>query len=191
MQVKKATAIGVLATAAIGIAILLTAVPSERRLKVSLDSRHDPETVRYAHELLDSSVARFLDPDGHDRLEEALEIRAGTRALDGFRIDHDATIATDYHRIAIHQARALGLAALALIFVGGLIGFVLWIGDRRSGWWLGASTLLVLAFLPTGFAFATSVPLGLALLGLQMTALSTVGRQSVTAMRLRTPEEIT
>jgi hypothetical protein len=138
MQVKKATAIGVLATAAIGIAILLTAVPAERRLKVSLDDRHDPETVRYGRELLDSSVARFLDPDGHDRLEKALEIRAGTRALDGFRIDHDATIATDFHRIAIHQARVLGLAALALIFAGGLIGFVLWIGDRRSGWWLGA-----------------------------------------------------
>lgn len=191
MQVKKATAIGVLATAAIGIAILLTAVPSERRLELSLDSGRDPETVRYGHELLDSAVARFLDPDGHDRLKKALEIQAGTRARDGFRIDHDATIAADFHRIAIDRARVLGLAALALILAGSLIGFVLWIGDRRSGLWIGASTFLVLAFFPIGFAFATSVQLGFALLGLQMIALSTVGRQSVTAMRLRTPEEIT
>ncbi|HSK01583.1 MAG TPA: hypothetical protein VK932_10100 [Kofleriaceae bacterium] len=194
MIVKKAIAIGVLAVAAVGLVILLTSVPAERRITIAFQGTL-PATIEHAKELVDSPVARFIDPEGHDRLARALAIEArvaagGSREIDEMGPYVNVALATEHHQMVIHRARLLGIAALAMIFVGSLIGFVLWQLDRRTGLWLGATTLLSLSFLPIGYAYASSPRLSLSLLVLLGGAIGTVGRQVVTAMRLRRPEEI-
>jgi hypothetical protein len=195
-QVKKTTALGVLVLSALGFALLALAVPSERRLTMYFDARvTDEKTIRYGRELLDNPIAWFLDPDGHNQLAHALAIEAriaagGHRELDEIDLLLDPTLATDHHQIAINQARIAGILSLALVLLGGLIGFVLWVRDLRNGGWIGASTLLCLALLPIIYTFLISLPLALVLAPLWLVAIVTVGRQSMIAMRLRGPREL-
>jgi hypothetical protein len=194
MALKKALAIGMLVVAAVGIVILLTSVPAKRRLTITLEGTV-PATIEHAKALVDSRVARFLDPEGHDLVARALAIEAriaagGSRELDEIGLHDDVTMATDRHQIVAHRARLLGIAGLAMIFVGGLIGFVLWRLDRRSGLWIGVSSLLTLAVVPIGLTYRSSTGLSVGLLALWLVALATVGHQATVAMRLRRPEEI-
>lgn len=191
--VKKTTALAVLAISAVGLVLLLVTIPSERRLKLYWEGGTDAATLRIGHQLVDNPVARFLDPEGHVQLARALSIEARVAAGGHLELDEiglDATMATDHHQIAINHARIAGVIALALIFIGSLIGFVLWVRDLRSGAWIVASTLLCLALFPVVYAFLISLPLALVLAPLLLTAFVTMGRQSMVAMRLRTPREL-
>lgn len=195
-QVKKTTALGVLVLSALGFVLLAVGVPAERRLTMYFDARvTDEQTIQYGRELLGNRLAWFLDPDGHNQLARALAIEAriaagGHRELDEIELMLDPTLATDHHQIAINQARVAGILSLALILLGGLIGFVLWVRDLRNGGWIGASTLLGLALLPIIYTFLISLPLALVLAPLWVIAIVTVGRQSMIAMRLRGPREL-
>ncbi len=194
MAVKKALAIGVLVVAAVGIVVLLVSVPAKQRLTLTLEGTV-PATIEHAKTLVDSRAARFLDPEGHDILARALAIEAriaagGSRELDEIGLHDDVTMATDHHQIEVSRVRLLGVAALAMIFLGSLIGFVLWRLDRRSGLWLAVSSLLTLAVVPIGVTYRSSTELSMSLLALWLVALGTMGRQAAAAMRLRRPEEI-
>jgi len=194
--VKMTTAVGVLVLSALGFVLLAAAVPSERRLTMYFDARvTDEKTIQYGRELLDNPIAWFIDPDGHNQLAHALAIEAriaagGHRELDEIGLDLDPTLATDQHQRGINQARVAGILTLALIFLGSLIGFILWVRDLRNGGWIGSSTLLGLALLPIIYTFLISLPLALALAPLWLVAIVTVGRQSMIAMRLRGPREL-
>ncbi len=194
MAVKKALSIGVLVIAAAGIVVLLTSVPAKQRLTITLEGTV-PATIEHAKALVDSRVARFLDPEGHDILARALAIEAriaagGSRELDEIGLYADVTMATDRHQIEVGRGRLAGIAALAMISLGTLIGFVLWRLDRRSGLWIGVSSLLTLSIVPIGVAYRISTGLSMSLLALWLVALGTVGRQAAAAMRLRRPEEL-
>jgi hypothetical protein len=192
--IKKTTALAVLVISALGLVLLLAAVPSKHRLKIYLDNLGtDQQTLRYGRELAQNPIARFLDPEGHNELARALAIEArlaagGHRELDELGLD--TTFTLDHHQIEVYQARVAGIIALALIFLGNLIAFILWVRDLQSGGWIFASTLLCLALMPIVYAFLISLPLALVLAPLLLIALVTMGRQSMVAMRLRTPKEL-
>lgn len=194
MAVKKALSIGVLVIAAAGIVVLLTSVPAKQRLTLTLEGTV-PATIEHAKALVDSRVARFLDPEGHDILARALAIEAriaagGSRELHELGLHDNVTMATDRHQIEVGRGRLAGIAALAMISLGTLIGLVLWWLDRRSGLWLAASSFLSMSLVPIGIAYRISTGLSMSLLALWLVALGTVGRQAMVARRLRRPEEI-
>jgi hypothetical protein len=194
--VKMTTAVAVLVLSGLGFVLLAAAVPAERRLTMYFDERvTDEQTLRYGRELLDNPIAWFIDPDGHNQLARALAIDAriaagGHRELDEIDPLLDPTLATDHHQRGINQARIAGILTLALIFLGSLIGFILWVRDLRNGGWVGSTTLLGLALLPATYTFLIALPLALVLAPLWLLAIVTVGRQSMIVMRLRGPREL-
>jgi hypothetical protein len=195
MVAKKAIAVGVLVTAAVGIAALLLAVPPKRRLTLYWEGGTDPAVLRHASELIESPVARLLDPQGHANLVRALAIEARIAAGGSLQLDEidpylNVTWGTDHHQIAIQRARIASLITLGFIFASTLIGLMLWLRDSRSGLWLVSSTLLLLTPIPLVFMFPSALWLGVGLAALAAIAFVNVVRQSVVALRLRTHREL-
>lgn len=190
MSATKPIAASVLGSSVIGIVLLLVAVPPARQLTRTWGSP-DSETIQYADALLASAIARFLDPGGHDRLEEAREAESRSYAASrSYSHKNDLAHVINDHIRAVHDARNAALAAFGFIFLGSLIGFVLWLADSRSGLWLVTQVLLALAVLPVLAVLWGSFLLGLPLLALLAAAIVTIGRQSRIARRIRAAEEL-
>src|SRR6478672_3094526 len=93
---------------------IAVANPGEHRIKMSLDDRQmrqsEAETTRWAEQLLDSPLAAFLDPRGHDRLQQAVEIEhhvqeRGSRNLDELGLQNDIFMTTNAHQVNVHNLR--------------------------------------------------------------------------------------
>jgi len=184
-----------LAVIVAAVVALLAGDPGQHKIVLSLDDRrmHQSEldTQKWAEELLASPVARFLDPDGHDRVAHALDIERRGRTLEELGPGTDIFLTTNEHQIAVHNLKWSLLVYLGMIFAGTLLGYLLWLRDSRSGLWIAASVTITLAPMITAFIAVPAFPLpGIAVFALWLSAMGTVGRESLRAMRLRTPDEI-
>jgi hypothetical protein len=178
-----------------GFLVLVVAMPQEKRLRLSLDTV-SPETLARAREIVDSPIAAFLDPPGHDRLVYALgrmghrttleDLEGGYEAL----MRGDVTDATDHHQIAAREHAIWMLILLGCGFAMNLLGYVLWRRDSRSELWHAIGLPLSGMLLATAWVFHESARLGLTMILFVLACYATVGREAARALRFRMPDEL-
>ena len=197
--VKASTAIAIMVIAAAGFAVVAFGAPGVHRLHMALDSRlqqkYDAETRQWAEQLIDSRVASWLDPSGDAKVRHALALddkaqHGGGLEIADLGIDNDPTWATDEHQVQVAHMRIALMILFGGLLLGSLGSFILWWRDSRSDLWHLATAPVTLALFPLGYVISYATPLGLLLIPLYTAALVTVGRESVRAFRLRTPDEI-
>ncbi len=170
--------------------------PGQHTIKLTLDQDQmkvsAAQTTTWAEHLLDSPTARLLDPHGHDKLVRAVEIQhrlqaGGHLEVSELGLGADIFTVTNDHQVAVHNLKWSLLLYLGMVLAGTVVGFLLWRRDSRSGAWILASCLIVLAPMITAFIAVPGFPMpGLAVVALWLAALATVGRESMRALRLRT-----
>ncbi len=190
-------AIAIMVVAAAGLVVLGTMVPGQRKLRISFDADGPDarETRAIAEDLLASALAGYLDPSGDERLRHALAIEDEERhhqlELSDLTMGNDLTLSTDDHQIQIAHAKLAAMIALGMLLFSSLVCFALWWRDsgNREAWYF-AVLPSSLALFPTGYVLTYATGFGLTLLAFYLTSLATIGRESVRALRLRTPDEL-